>query len=70
MFPGPRPVKTVCTRCNYSCVACMEGDLFFTPCCPRCKDTMDIKPLDNPLLNILIKNLPPRLRRRLTLRCW
>lgn len=69
-FPGPRPVRTVCTQCHYSCVACMEGDVFFTPSCPRCSGSMDIKPLDNTLLEMLIKQLPSPLRRRLNRRYW
>ncbi len=64
-FPGPRPVKAVCEQCHYSCVTCMEGDVFFAPTCARCGGSMDMSPLDNPLLEILLKRLPPFLRRQL-----
>jgi|GEM_PF-2886937 len=69
-FPGSRPVKTVCTQCHYSGIACMEGDVFFTPHCPRCGAEIGTKPLDNPLLRLLVKNIPPPLRRRLNQRYW
>ena len=67
-FPGPRPIKITCKQCNYSCISCMEGDLFYTPSCPRCKGSMYVKPLENPLLCMLIKNLPPIVRRQLNTR--
>jgi tRNA(Ile2) C34 agmatinyltransferase TiaS len=69
-FPGPRPVKAVCPQCNYSFIACEEGDCFRTPMCRKCSQAMEIKPLNNPLLEVLIKNLPPQLRRRLSLNRW
>jgi hypothetical protein len=48
----------------------MEGDVFFTPACPRCRGQMEIKPLENPLLGMLIKQLPLVLRRQLNRRRW
>lgn len=64
-LPGPRLVKTTCSACHYSRTACMEGDVWFTQHCPRCKKEMEVKPLNSPLLTALIKQVPPALRRRL-----
>lgn len=69
-FPGPRPAKAVCKQCQHARIVCMEGDVFFTPTCPRCKGQMEIKPLHNPLLSVMIKQLPPPLRRHLNLPYW
>jgi hypothetical protein len=43
----------------------MEGDVFFAPICQRCGGSMDTNPLDNLLLEMLVKQLPPFLRRQL-----
>ena len=66
-FPGPRPFKATCPTCHCTRFACMEGDVWHTPICPRCKARMEIEMLNNPLLTAVIKQVPP-LRRFLRMR--
>lgn len=69
-FPGPRPVKMVCNKCSYSYISCMEGDVFYVPSCPRCQEKMDMQSIDNSFLGMLIKQLPPIVRRQLSARLF
>lgn len=58
-MPGLHLLKVTCPACHYSCMVSMEGDVFTMRACPRCKKQMETTPLNNPLLEALVKQLPP-----------